>query len=105
CGPYAVLIPGGHPRPLCKNTIPRVGERAMSGIVPIEFVFSPERFPPQFKLTQYQGLTKKQKRNYVLRSFKEDKMFRAVVEEAAALTSITLFLGMIAIWAQVLAAL
>ena len=29
-------------------------------------------------------------------------MFRAVVEEAAALTSIALFLGMIAVWAQVL---
>lgn len=36
---------------------------------------------------------------------KEDIMFRAVVEEAAALTSISLFLGMIAIWAQVFAAL
>lgn len=30
-------------------------------------------------------------------------MFRAVVEEAAALTSISLFLGMIAIWAKVIA--
>jgi len=29
-------------------------------------------------------------------------MVRAVVEEAAALASITLFLGMIAVWAQVL---
>jgi hypothetical protein len=29
-------------------------------------------------------------------------MFRAVVEEAAALASITLFIGMIAVWAQVL---
>ena len=28
-------------------------------------------------------------------------MFRAVVEEAAALASITLFVGMIAVWAQV----
>jgi hypothetical protein len=35
----------------------------------------------------------------------EDSMFRAVVEEAAALTSITLFLGMIAVWVQVLGAL
>jgi hypothetical protein len=35
----------------------------------------------------------------------EDTMFRAVVEEAAALTSIALFVGMIAVWAQVLAAL
>ncbi len=32
-------------------------------------------------------------------------MFRAVVEEAVALTSIALFLGMLAIWAQVLATL
>ena len=30
---------------------------------------------------------------------------RAVVEEAAALTSIALFLGMIAVWAQVISAL
>jgi len=32
-------------------------------------------------------------------------MFHAVVEEAAALASLSLFLGMIAIWAQVLATL
>ena len=39
-------------------------------------------------------------------SYREPKpMFRAVVEEAAALASLTLFLGMIAIWAQVIAAL
>ncbi len=31
-------------------------------------------------------------------------MMRALVEEAAALASITLFLGTIAIWAQVFAA-
>jgi hypothetical protein len=43
--------------------------------------------------------------NYVLLSFREDIMFRAVVEEAAALTSITLFLGMVAIWSQVIAAM
>jgi hypothetical protein len=35
----------------------------------------------------------------------EARMFRAVIEEAAALTSIALFLGMIAIWAQVIATL
>ena len=28
-------------------------------------------------------------------------MFRAVLEEAAALASLTLFVGMVAIWAQV----
>jgi hypothetical protein len=29
-------------------------------------------------------------------------MFRAVVQEAAALTSVVLFVGMIAIWSQVI---
>jgi hypothetical protein len=43
--------------------------------------------------------------NYVPSSFRENIMFRAVVEEAAALASITLFLGMIAVWAQVLGTL
>jgi hypothetical protein len=32
-------------------------------------------------------------------------MFRAVVEEAAALASISLFIGMLAVWAQVLSTL
>jgi hypothetical protein len=32
-------------------------------------------------------------------------MFRWIVEEAAALTSLVLFLGMLAIWAQVIASL
>jgi hypothetical protein len=32
-------------------------------------------------------------------------MFRTVVAEAAALTSLVLFLGMIAVWAQVLTTL
>jgi len=32
-------------------------------------------------------------------------MFRAVIEEAAALTSLALFLGMIAIWSHVLSTL
>jgi hypothetical protein len=50
-------------------------------------------------------LTLEQKTNYVLCLFREDIMFRAVVEEAAALASITLFIGMIAIWAQVLGTL
>ena len=51
------------------------------------------------------ALDREHNMNYVLRSFREEVMFRAVVEEAAALTSITLFLGMIAIWAQVIAAM
>jgi len=32
-------------------------------------------------------------------------MIRALIEEAAALTSLALFLGMVAIWAQVIATL
>jgi len=32
-------------------------------------------------------------------------MFRAVIEEAAALASITLFVGMIVVWAEVLCSL
>jgi hypothetical protein len=41
---------------------------------------------------------------FLVRSW-EDIMFRALVQEAAALTSLALFLGMIAIWAQVLTTL
>jgi hypothetical protein len=46
--------------------------------------------------------------NYVHFSFSSvgvSSMVRAVVEEAATLTSLALFLGMVAIWAQVIAAL
>jgi len=50
-------------------------------------------------------LDEEQKKNYVLYSFREVIMFRAVVEEAAALTSLALFVGMIAVWVQVLSAL
>jgi len=32
-------------------------------------------------------------------------MFRSIVEEAAALASLALFVGMIAIWAEVIASL
>ena len=53
----------------------------------------------------HRRLTLEQTMNYVLSSFREEIMFRAVVEEAAALASISLFLGMIAVWAQVLSAL
>jgi hypothetical protein len=60
---------------------------------------------PQFKLTHYLPLTLEHNMNYVRPSFREDTMFRAVVEEAAALTSIALFLGMIAVWAEVLGTL
>jgi hypothetical protein len=45
--------------------------------------------------------------NYVLILFlsREGNMFRALVEEAAALASLALFLGMIAMWAQIIATL
>lgn len=32
-------------------------------------------------------------------------MFRAFIEEAAALTSLALFVGMVAVWAQVISTL
>jgi hypothetical protein len=51
-------------------------------------------------------LTGEQKQNNVLAVFQrlsqEAAMLRIFVEEAAALTSITLFVGMIAVWAQLL---
>jgi hypothetical protein len=50
-------------------------------------------------------LTGEQKVNYVLLPFREKTMFRALMEEAAALTSLALFLGMIAVWAQVITTL
>jgi hypothetical protein len=41
--------------------------------------------------------------NYVLSSFRgETIMFKALLQEAAALASLSLFVGMIAIWTQVL---
>ncbi len=46
--------------------------------------------------------------NYVPPMFEnrgEQIVIRAVVEEAAALASITLFVGMIVVWAQVLSVL
>lgn len=45
--------------------------------------------------------------NYVpcMFSTRGNIMIRAVVEEAAALASITLFVGMIVVWAQVLSVL
>jgi hypothetical protein len=45
--------------------------------------------------------------NYVPSMFtkREGVVIRAVVEEAAALASITLFVGMIVVWAQVLSVL
>jgi hypothetical protein len=60
-----------------------------------------------FKLTHYLAFDKEHIMNYVPSMFRKRGciMFRAVVEEAAALASITLFVGMIVVWAQVLAVL
>jgi hypothetical protein len=57
-----------------------------------------------FKLTHYRLLTKEQKENYVPSMFthQEAGMLETFVEEAAALTSIVLFVGMIAVWAQLI---
>ena len=40
---------------------------------------------------------------HVVFQWRERPMFRAVVEEAAVLASLALFIGMIAVWAQVIA--
>jgi hypothetical protein len=52
-------------------------------------------------------LTLEQKKNYVLCSFKQRGivMVRNVAEEALALASLTLFLAMVAVWAEVLGVL
>jgi hypothetical protein len=39
--------------------------------------------------------------NYVLSPFQERRMLKALIHEAAALASLSLFVGMIAIWSQV----
>ncbi len=58
----------------------------------------------KFGRPRQKALDVEQTKNYVLCSFREEIMFRAVVEEAAALTSLALFVGMIAVWVQVFAA-
>ena len=50
----------------------------------------------------YSDLTREQYMNYVLFPFMEGAMVKAVIQEAAALASLSLFVGMIAIWSQVL---
>jgi hypothetical protein len=42
---------------------------------------------------------------FSLRSFGEKTMVRSLIEEAAALASLTLFIGMVVIWAQVISTL
>jgi hypothetical protein len=59
------------------------------------------------KGTCYPRLTEEQKENYVRYSFKQRGivMVRNVAEEALALASLTLFLAMVAVWAEVLGVL
>ena len=69
---------------------------------------SPSTVHLKFSLgtTPISTLTQEQKGNYVPASFLQEViMFRAFVEEAAALTSLALFVGMIAVWAQLIATL
>jgi len=57
----------------------------------------------QIKKRRSLAFDREQNMNYILYTFLwEGNMVRAVVEEAAALVSITLFIGMIAVWAEVL---
>jgi hypothetical protein len=50
--------------------------------------------------------SRERKENNVLETFhlkyRESSMLRMFVEEAAALTSVVLFVGMLAVWAQVI---
>ena len=46
--------------------------------------------------------TSEQNENNVLHMFMEAVMLKVFVEEAAALASVTLFIGMVAVWAQVI---
>jgi hypothetical protein len=59
--------------------------------------------PDQSEQFQFDSI--EQMRNTVLEMFRRVAMVRAVVEEAAALTSLALFLGMIAVWAQLIVTL
>jgi hypothetical protein len=55
------------------------------------------------QLTRYRRLTLRTKREQCSLSVLEEKaMIRTFVEEAAALASIMLFVGMIAVWAQLI---
>ena len=50
-------------------------------------------------------LTLEHSMNYVLYTFMEEAMVKVMIQEAAALASLSLFVGMVAIWSQVLGAL
>lgn len=56
----------------------------------------------RIKSPSHWGLTSEHIMNYVLSPFQEKSMVKTILHEAAALTSLALFIGMIAIWSQVL---
>jgi hypothetical protein len=77
-------------------------DRALSPLVPPNFVPLTKALliPRSFRIV-LDGL--EHMMNIVLTMFdQEEAMFRAIMEEAAALASILLFVGMIAVWAQIL---
>jgi hypothetical protein len=80
-----------------------IAERA--GIAAAPARTNPDLHPERVNSPISPYLTLEQKKNNVPSLFMEGCMVRAVVEEAAALASLALFLGMVAIWAQVLGAL
>jgi hypothetical protein len=62
-------------------------------------------FGSHFKLTHYRPLTPRNIKGtvfFLCSSIEEAGMLKTFVEEAAALASITLFVGMIAVWAQLI---
>ena len=99
---------GGHnDRPLAKNVLEKrfhaasldAGSRPARVRLTTRFLLG-----LFFKLTQSPLDSEEQKRNNVLLMFTpgETGMLKVFVEEAAALASISLFVGMIAVWAQLI---
>ena len=99
-GPRLAWQPTG--TPALQRTAPRRVEQVLG---PREAPVNQAKISEPFlALTHYHRLTKEQKRNNVPPMFwpKERDMLRTFVEEAAALASIVLFVGMIAVWAQLI---
>jgi hypothetical protein len=77
----------------------KAGAFALSGSIYGLPLTKPEQRPPP----PLDHRTKKEQCSlYVLKNEGEATMLRIFVEEAAALTSIALFVGMIAVWAQLI---
>jgi hypothetical protein len=63
-------------------------------LLTLEFVPGFSRLTPRTKIEQCSAYV------LVVKSKREADMLKVFVEEAAALASLTLFVGMIAVWAQ-----